>query len=156
MIAIDTNLLVHAHQREADLHASARTVLRRLAESPAPWAICYQSLIEFYMDRGSRLQPLPGAANQQSAGRIGGHGQVQQLVGRDHIPSSRRMGSSRLRRGSRAQCASVAHQQDAGLLRRIEKSLADAALQLEQTSGTNVPTVETARLTGDEVAAFRR
>jgi len=48
MIAIDTNILVHAHQREADLHVSAKTLLRRLAESPIPWCVCYHSFIEFY------------------------------------------------------------------------------------------------------------
>jgi uncharacterized protein len=48
MIAVDTNLLVHAHQREASLHAEAKEVIRRLAESPAPWAVCLHSMIEFY------------------------------------------------------------------------------------------------------------
>ncbi|MCB1102933.1 MAG: PIN domain-containing protein, partial [Kiritimatiellae bacterium] len=48
MIAVDTNLLVHAHQRESDLHERAKVVLRNLAESPAPWAVCFHSLIEFY------------------------------------------------------------------------------------------------------------
>jgi toxin-antitoxin system PIN domain toxin len=48
MIAVDTNLLVHAHQREAAFHEKARDVIRSLAESPAPWAICLHSLVEFY------------------------------------------------------------------------------------------------------------
>ncbi len=48
MIAVDTNVLVHAHQRQADLHLSAKEVMRQLAESPAPWAICYHNLVEFY------------------------------------------------------------------------------------------------------------
>lgn len=48
MIAVDTNLLVHAHRRDASLHDSARETIRSLAESPAPWAVCFHSLVEFY------------------------------------------------------------------------------------------------------------
>ncbi len=48
MIALDTNILVHAHRRDASLHSEAKTCLRQLAEAPAPWFICYHSLIEFY------------------------------------------------------------------------------------------------------------
>lgn len=48
MIAVDTNLLVHAHQREASFHTRARESIRQLAEAPAPWAICLHSFIEFY------------------------------------------------------------------------------------------------------------
>jgi uncharacterized protein len=48
MIAVDTNVLVHAHQREASLHAKAREVIRQLAESPVPWAVCLHSFVEFY------------------------------------------------------------------------------------------------------------
>jgi len=48
MIAVDTNVLVHAHQREADLHVVAERAVRSLAESSAPWAICFHSLVEFY------------------------------------------------------------------------------------------------------------
>lgn len=48
MIGVDTNLLVHAHRRDASLHSGARRTIRDLAESAQPWAICYHSLIEFY------------------------------------------------------------------------------------------------------------
>jgi toxin-antitoxin system PIN domain toxin len=48
VIAVDTNLLVHAHQREAELHAEAKAALRKLAESPTPWAVCFHSFVEFY------------------------------------------------------------------------------------------------------------
>lgn len=48
MIAIDTNILVHAHRRDASLHEAAASCLRGLAEAPSPWAICYHSFIEFY------------------------------------------------------------------------------------------------------------
>jgi uncharacterized protein len=48
MIAVDTNLLVHAHQREASLHSKAKAAIRLLAESPVPWAVCLHSFVEFY------------------------------------------------------------------------------------------------------------
>ncbi len=48
MIALDTNLLVHAHRADASLHAKAKEAVRNLAESRVPWGICYHSLIEFY------------------------------------------------------------------------------------------------------------
>lgn len=48
MIALDTNILVHAHRRDASLHEVAKDCVKELAENPIPWAICYHSLIEFY------------------------------------------------------------------------------------------------------------
>ena len=48
MIAIDTNILVHAHRRDASLHDQAMAAVKTLAEARAPWAICYHSLGEFY------------------------------------------------------------------------------------------------------------
>jgi len=48
MIAVDTNILVHAHRREAGLHEPAVLVMKELAEGLSPWAICHHSLVEFY------------------------------------------------------------------------------------------------------------
>jgi uncharacterized protein len=48
LIAVDTNVLIHAHQREASLHPQADACVRSLAESATPWAICHHSLVEFY------------------------------------------------------------------------------------------------------------
>ena len=48
MIAIDTNILAHAHRRDASLHEEAATCIRDLAEGRTSWAICFHSLIEFY------------------------------------------------------------------------------------------------------------
>lgn len=65
MIALDTNILVHAHQREAELHAEAVRVVRELAESPVPWGICYHSLIEFYaVVTHTKLWRQPSAPRQ--------------------------------------------------------------------------------------------
>lgn len=47
MIAVDTNLLVYAHRRDAEWHQSAEAVVRRLAEGRAPWAIPWSCLHEF-------------------------------------------------------------------------------------------------------------
>lgn len=48
MIAVDTNILVHAHRKDASLHTRAYMIIQQLAEDPTPWAVCYHSLIEFY------------------------------------------------------------------------------------------------------------
>ena len=48
MIAIDTNLLVHAHRRDSALHEGGAAVLRGVANSPTPWAIPMHCLVEFF------------------------------------------------------------------------------------------------------------
>ena len=48
MIALDTNILVHAHRRDAGLHSEACACVRQLAEAAAPWFVCFHSLVEFY------------------------------------------------------------------------------------------------------------
>jgi toxin-antitoxin system PIN domain toxin len=48
MIALDTNLLVHAHHGESMLHGEAKALVKQCAESPEPWAVCHHSLVEFY------------------------------------------------------------------------------------------------------------
>lgn len=47
MIALDTNVLVHAHRRESPQHSAAATVVRDLAESPQPWALPWPCIHEF-------------------------------------------------------------------------------------------------------------
>ena len=48
MIAVDTNLLVYAHRREARHHEGALGVVRALAEGREPWAIPWPCLYEFF------------------------------------------------------------------------------------------------------------
>lgn len=48
MIAVDTNVLVYAHRGDSPFHAAARDAVARLAEAPAPWAIAWPCLHEFY------------------------------------------------------------------------------------------------------------
>lgn len=47
MIAVDTNILVYAHRRDAELHAPAFEVVTSLAESGMLWAIPWPCIHEF-------------------------------------------------------------------------------------------------------------
>ncbi|NWG30928.1 MAG: PIN domain-containing protein [Rhodocyclaceae bacterium] len=48
MIAVDTNLLVYAHREDSPFHARAYAAIESLAVDPAPWAIPWPCLHEFY------------------------------------------------------------------------------------------------------------
>lgn len=47
MIALDTNILVHARREELAHHAAARALLRSLAENEVPWSIPWPCVYEF-------------------------------------------------------------------------------------------------------------
>lgn len=47
MIAVDTNLLVHAHRADTASHESARRALEQLAGMPGGWAIPWPCVHEF-------------------------------------------------------------------------------------------------------------
>lgn len=47
MIAVDTNILVHAHRADSPWHAAAAAAIQQLAET-ARWAIPWACLHEFY------------------------------------------------------------------------------------------------------------
>lgn len=47
MIAVDTNVLVYAHRREASEHAVARDAVRRMATGRDAWAIPWPCVYEF-------------------------------------------------------------------------------------------------------------
>lgn len=47
MIAVDTNVLVHAHRADAEWHDRAAACVRQLAEGRSPWAIPWPCLHEF-------------------------------------------------------------------------------------------------------------
>ena len=47
MIACDTNILVYAHRSDSRFHRKASDTIRRLAESPRPWAIPAPCMHEF-------------------------------------------------------------------------------------------------------------
>jgi toxin-antitoxin system PIN domain toxin len=48
LIAVDTNVLVHAHRRDSPWHGAAAGLIRSLAEGHAPWGIPWPCLHEFY------------------------------------------------------------------------------------------------------------
>lgn len=47
MIALDTNILVYAHRRDAEFHEQATKTLRQCAEGHEPWAIPWPCIHEF-------------------------------------------------------------------------------------------------------------
>jgi len=47
VIAVDTNLLVYAHRRDAPFHSDAASAVRSLAEGTAAWAIPWPCVHEF-------------------------------------------------------------------------------------------------------------
>ena len=47
MIAVDTNILVYAHRREASFHAKAQGTVRELAEGDQTWSIPWPCVYEF-------------------------------------------------------------------------------------------------------------
>jgi toxin-antitoxin system PIN domain toxin len=47
VIALDTNILVHARREELPHHERARDLLRRLAEGDVPWALPWPCVYEF-------------------------------------------------------------------------------------------------------------
>lgn len=48
MIAVDTNILVHAHRSDSEWHEQARAALERLDHRPERWAIPWPCVYEFY------------------------------------------------------------------------------------------------------------
>jgi toxin-antitoxin system PIN domain toxin len=48
VIAVDTNILVYAHRKEASEHGRASALLRNLAEGEDRWAIPWPCLYEFF------------------------------------------------------------------------------------------------------------
>lgn len=48
MIAVDTNILVYAHRRDADFHHEAAQQLHALAQGRSAWAIPWPCLHEFF------------------------------------------------------------------------------------------------------------
>lgn len=48
MIAVDTNILVHAHRRDSPFHQPARAAIRTLAEGTRRWALPWPCIHEFH------------------------------------------------------------------------------------------------------------
>lgn len=72
MIAVDTNILVHAHREDSPFHERARDAVVGLAEGLAPWAIPWPCIHEFVaIVTHPRIfdppTPLAGALDQVDA-----------------------------------------------------------------------------------------
>ncbi|MGE5180685.1 MAG: type II toxin-antitoxin system VapC family toxin [Acidobacteriota bacterium] len=65
MIAIDTQLLVFAHRRDAIWHERARDCIAQLAASGARWAIPLHCIVEFYATATRRYGSSPAEAIEQ-------------------------------------------------------------------------------------------
>lgn len=48
MLAVDTNVLVYAHRREAREHERANSLLHELAQDGTRWALPWPCVLEFY------------------------------------------------------------------------------------------------------------
>lgn len=47
MVAVDTNILVYAHRADSEFHKPSATLIRKLAEGTAPWALPWPCVHEF-------------------------------------------------------------------------------------------------------------
>jgi len=47
LIALDTNILLHARREELEHHSQAKALLRRLAEGDEPWALPWPCVYEY-------------------------------------------------------------------------------------------------------------
>lgn len=65
MIAVDTNILVHAHRKDAVFHTNADAKIRELARSRAGWGIVFHCLVEFYaVTTNPRVWRVPSSPRQ--------------------------------------------------------------------------------------------
>ena len=67
MIAVDTNVLVYAHRREAKEHRAAQRTLAELASGNDAWAIPWPCVYEFYSVVTNRRIWKDSASTQQQA-----------------------------------------------------------------------------------------
>lgn len=67
MLALDTNILVYAHRREASEHAVARELVRSLVEGAEPWAIPWPCVYEFFsVVTNARIWKDAASTNKQA------------------------------------------------------------------------------------------
>jgi uncharacterized protein len=68
MIAIDTNILVYAHRRDAEFHSAAAERIKVLAEGKSAWAIPWPCLHEFFaISTHPKIYNPPSSAPQAAA-----------------------------------------------------------------------------------------
>jgi toxin-antitoxin system PIN domain toxin len=65
VIAVDTNILVYAHRRDAEFHEPAAEVLGKLANEGGAWAIPWPCIAEFYaVTTHARIYDPPSTLQQ--------------------------------------------------------------------------------------------
>jgi toxin-antitoxin system PIN domain toxin len=63
VIALDTHLLVYAHQSDSDFHDQAKEAIESLRVKPAPWAIPWPCVHEFIsVTTNPKIYKRPGTA----------------------------------------------------------------------------------------------
>lgn len=68
MIAVDTNILVYAHRRDADFHAPAAEQVKAVAEGKSAWAIPWPCVHEFFaITTHPRIYDPPSSGDQAMA-----------------------------------------------------------------------------------------
>lgn len=73
MIAVDTNVLVYAHRRDAAEHAVAQDRLRAMAEARDPWAIPWPCVYEFFsVVTNPRIWRQTASTSQQAWAQLEG------------------------------------------------------------------------------------
>lgn len=70
MIAVDTNILVHAHRRDSDFHAVANERVTALAEGRSAWAIPWPCLHEFFAVVTHPRIYDPASTREQAVGQL--------------------------------------------------------------------------------------
>lgn len=70
MIALDTNILVYAHRRDAEFHAAAAAHVTSLAEGRSAWAIPWPCLHEFFAITTHPKVYDPPSTREQSVAQI--------------------------------------------------------------------------------------
>jgi toxin-antitoxin system PIN domain toxin len=70
MIAVDTNILVHAHRRDAEFHRAAAREVRELAQGRASWAIPWPCIHEFFAITTHPKIYDPPSGTTQAIGQI--------------------------------------------------------------------------------------
>lgn len=70
MIAVDTNVLVYAHRRDAEFHDVAARRIRQLAEGRAGWGIPWPCLHEFFAIATHPKIYDPPSTRDQAVGQI--------------------------------------------------------------------------------------
>ncbi len=70
MIALDTNILVYAHRRDAEWHRPAADLIKSLAEGINQWAIAWPSIHEFLAIVTHRKIYAPPSTLEQAVSQV--------------------------------------------------------------------------------------